>query len=603
MSGKTLRIGISVGFAMLMSGCAGGLLKIEITTPPPASLEVNETVSIAATVTHDGGKGVDWSCTPVGACGSFNPTHTSSGATTVYTAPNTAGPVTIIAASTKRPNKTAQANVTINAVVTTAEITGTYAFFADGVEKNLNVPLGVAGSIAIDGATGMITGGEQDYFNTDTGNVFTADPITAGTINVGSDGRGTLTLTPTSAPAETFSITVVNSKHILITQFDSNATTHGSLDLQTAPTSVPTGGNAFALFDPNDAFAFGGVLTSNGTTTITTGEADDDIGGFADFDFPITGTVTAPDAAGRGTITLNDPNVGNLGLAYYVVGPEAFRLIEIDGPTGFATGSMYGQGAGAFSGASLGSKFVFGQSGIEDLAFGAYAAAGQFTGNGTTALSAGVADANLGDGSAVLAGSLSGSAYFVHANGYAGITLSGVNTDGLANFGVYLTDPAINVADPNSASGGGGGVMLDLDSNNIGVGIVVPQATSPTFTGNYAFSQDGVFQTNAPAFSWFGLVGQVTSDGTSKFAGLADYNQINFSSEAAGVTVSGTYTADASNAGRSTATLTIAGAATPNNITIYQASSSLLIHVDVDTTHVSTTDFGTIGLGVFEQQQ
>ena len=90
----------------------------------------------------------------------------------------------------------------------------------------------------------------------------------------------------------------------------------------------------------------------------------------------INGTLTAPDATGRGTITINDPNIGNFGMAYYMVGPEVFRLIEVDS-LGFAAGSMYGQGAGAFSAASLGSKFVFGQSGIEDVGIGAYAAAGQ----------------------------------------------------------------------------------------------------------------------------------------------------------------------------------------------------------------------------------
>jgi hypothetical protein len=53
------------------------------------------------------------------------------------------------------------------------------------------------------------------------------------------------------------------------------------------------------------------------------------------------------------------------------------------------------------------------------------------------------------------------------------------------NFGVYRINSAINVADPTRASAGGGAVMLDLDTSNIGIGIVVPQATSPTFTGNF----------------------------------------------------------------------------------------------------------------------
>ena len=140
--------------------------------------------------------------------------------------------------------------------------------------------------------------------------------------------------------------------------------------------------------------------------------------------------------------------------------------------------------------------------------------------------------------------------------------------------------------------------MLDLDTDNIGVGIVPPQGTSPTFTGNFAYSMDGVFET-ATTFAYYGLVGEVTSDGTSKVAGLADYNELN-TAQTPAVTLAGTYTAYATNAGRSTMQLTINGAASPNNLTLYQASSSLVLHVDVDSTGVG---LGTIGLGTFEQQQ
>ncbi len=603
MNYKTLLAGMAFAIPMLITGCGGGSsvkdISIDITTPPPATLEVNQSASVAATVTKDSSNsGVDWTCTPAGACGTFVPAHTASGATTVYTAPRTAGPVSIIATSTKNPMKNQSAPITINAVAAASNITGTYTFFANGTDGG-QAPYSVAGSVIINGATGTVTGGEQDYFDITSGNIFPSDPILSGSIIVGTDGRGTLSVTPTSAPAETLSITVVNNKHILITEFDANATANGSLDLQTSPASVPTGGNAFALLDATDANSFGGVFASNGTA-ITASEADDDLGGFATFDFAITtgSSFTAPDANGRGTITLNDPNFGAFELAYYVVGPEAFRLIEFDG-VGFAAGSMYGQGAGAFSATSLGSKFVFGQAGIEapGAGIGIYSAAGQFTGNGTSAFSSGVADVNLGDGTPVLAGSLTtGTTYFVNADGYGGVALSGTNTDGLANFGVYLIDPAINVADPNSATGGGGAVMLDLDASDIGVGFVVPQSTGPTFAGNFAFSQDG-FDTVAD--TWYGLVGEVTSDGTSKVSGLADYNQLEVARTPA-VTLAGTYAADATNAGRSTMQLTINGAAAANNLTLYQASSGLVLHVDVDS---PSNHVGTIGFGVFEQQQ
>jgi hypothetical protein len=581
-------------------------ISIAITTAPPASLEVNQSASIAATVMMDSSNsGVDWSCTPTGTCGTFVPAHTASGGTTIYTAPRTAGPVMIIATSTANSSKTASASVTINAVATASDITGTYTFFANGTNTDQS-PYSVVGSVVINGGAGTVASGEQDLFSVGPGpgfvpTLFLQDTITDGTITVGADGRGTLTLTPTSAPAETFSFTVVNNKHILITEFDSNvisATASGSMDLQTVPASVPTNGNAFAVLDALNSLVIGGVFTSNGTT-ITTSQADDDIASTVHTNFALTGsTFTAP-TGGRGTITLVDPNLGPSVFAYYVVGPEVFRVIETDG-VGFAAGSIYGQGTAAFSTASLSSKFVFDVSGVEPpgTGIGIYSAAGQFAGNGTSGFTSGVADINLGDGTPKLAVSLTtGTTYTMAADGYGGIALGAtLNTDGLANFGVYMVDPTLNIADPNNASGGGGAAMVDLD-NDLGIGIVVPQATSPTFTGNYAFNEEGHIST--AQFTYYGFVGQVVSDGTSKVTGFADLNERQIALIPS-ATLAGTYAPDGTNAGRSTMQFTINGAATPNNLTLYQASSGLVLHVDVDST---SNGVGTIGFGVFEQQQ
>jgi hypothetical protein len=613
MNYKTLLAGLAFAIPMLITGCGGGGnsgkdISIAITTAPPANLEVNQSATIAATVTMDSSNsGVDWTCTPAGTCGTFAPAHTASGGTTIYTAPRTAGPVSIIATSTKNSGKSANAPITITSVAAASNITGSYTFFASGT-NSAQSPYSVVGSVVINGGAGTVTSGEQDLFTVGPGpgfvpTLFTQDAITGGTITVGADGRGTLTLTPTAAPAETFSFTVVNNNHILITEFDSNAisaTASGSLDLQTAPTSVPTNGNAFAVLDALDSLAIGGVFTSNGTA-ITASQADDDIASTVHTKFALTGsTFTAP-VGGRGIITLVDPNLGPSVFAYYVVGPEVFRLIETDG-VGFAAGSIYGQGTAAFSGGSLNSKFVFGLSGVEapGTGIGIYSAAGQFAGNGTSALASGVADINLGDGTPKLATSLTtGTTYTVAANGYGGVALGAtLDTDGLANFGIYLVDPAVNIADPNnSASGTGGALIVELDANDIGTGFAVPQATSPTFTGNYAFSEDGHISTTQ--FTYYGFVGQVVSDGTSKVSGFADLNERQIALTP-GATLAGTYTADGTNAGRSTMQLTINGAATANNLTLYQASSGLVLHVDVDST---ANGVGTIGFGVFEQQQ
>ena len=141
--------------------------------------------------------------------------------------------------------------------------------------------------------------------------------------------------------------------------------------------------------------------------------------------------------------------------------------------------------------------------------------------------------------------------------------------------------------------------MIELDDDNNGTGIIVPQTSGATFAGNYAITQDGAYETEE-TFSFFDLVGQVNSDGTSTFTGLADFNDVLNTGLNPGITVSATYLADEANPGRVTAVVTLGGRGSPDNVTLYQASSALLLHVDVDSTG---NGLGTVGLGVLEQQQ
>ena len=609
MNRKALLIALACTVATFLSACGGGgghttppaTPTISITTAPAAMLEINGSTTAAATVANDStNAGVDWTCTPTGSCGSFNPAHTASGASTTYTAPSAAGMVTITADATAMSSVTATAGVTVNPIASASSLTGTYTYYANGYDTN-GAPISVVGSVILDG-TGDITGGEQDYFDLTTPTIITADPITAATAayTVGDDGRGSITITPTMAPASTLSFTVVNNNHALIIEFDANATSSGSLDLQTLPASVPLMGNAFASIDAADGFVFGGVVTSDGTSTFTIGEGDDDLDGTPFYDFAVTGGFTPPDPAGRGTMTLVDPNYGTLAFDYFVVGPEAFRLIETDGNF-FLAGSMFGQGttSGAFSAASLTGSYVFGQQGQGGLGIAFYGAAGQFTTDATSTFTAGVADVNFGDGAPVLAGALTGDTYTVDVTGYGSVQLLGSTTDTLANFGDYLVDPTINIVDPNNTSGAGGAVLLDLDVDNLGLGFVVPQAASATFAGNYAIVKDAQYSTDGTTDQAFDLVGQVVSDGVSMVTGTVDQNDIFNTGLNPSVTFSSTYTLDTTNPGRSTSTVIINGG-TADNVTSYTASSSLVVDVNMDSTAVA---FGIVGLGTLQQQQ
>jgi hypothetical protein len=184
MNRKPLWIVLTFALAVAVSGCSSShktppaVITVAITTAPPASLEINASATIAATVTNDtAAAGVDWTCSPAATCGTFTPAHTASAGTTVYTASTTAGAVTITAASTTTPTIDAMASVTVNPVASAASLSGTYTFFINGWDA-ADKTYSVAGSIVLDGA-GNVTGGEQDYFDVDSGNIFTADTIAA----------------------------------------------------------------------------------------------------------------------------------------------------------------------------------------------------------------------------------------------------------------------------------------------------------------------------------------------------------------------------------------------------------------------------------------
>jgi hypothetical protein len=574
-------------------------ISVTISTAPPSSVYVNQTIPVAATVANDtSNAGVDWSCAPAGTCGTFTPAHTASGATATYTAPASPASVTITATSTADATKTANAAVTV-APLSVSSLSGTYTFYATGFNNNY-APSQVAGSLVLDG-NGNVTGGEQDRADFDAG-VDPSDPITGGTVTDEGNGRATITMTASTWGTETFSVVFVNSKHLLITEFDANANSQGSLDLQTAPASTPMGGNAFAVNDYWNEFAFGGVITSNGTD-ITAGEADDNSGtADLDFDPSVTNAITAPDAAGRGTILLHDQSFGgNIQFAYYVVGPEAFRLVEIDG-SDYLAGSMFGQGSGTFSAASLTGSFVFEQIGWTDPAY--FGVAGQFTTDGVSAFSGGQMDVNDGYDAPYLAADISGSTYGANSDGYGSIALSPTNGSYLANFGVYLVDPGINIADPNSPTGGGGALLTELDASGLGsgpgAGFAAPQQLSgATFAGNYASNLGEGYSGNLANDDWFDLIGQIVSDGVSNLTGTADLSAAGDGIQDAGVTIAGTFLGDLPHPGRFTAQLTVNGLSPANNVTSYQASSDLLLEVATDPYNVNDT----VAVGVTEKQQ
>jgi hypothetical protein len=525
------------------AGCGSsnnnGIL-VSISQAPPGIITPGGTAQITATVTGDSkNAGVTWSCTPgntASTCGSFTPMATASGTPTMYQAPSSpVGSVTITATSVTNTAAFGTANVNIS---TSGGLAGNYAFYLSGLDFNFN-SYSLAGAVTI-AADGTLTG-EQDFNNTTGDN----SPAVGDKIMTGSSlsfdattGLGMLNLQTNNKNlgtngTETLELNFVNNSHALIIQADGFATSSGSFDLQNFSSPLANEGFSFVLSGAHDAsgetFIYGGVFTLSGGTSITNGTMDSNDGhGTIALGHSFGGTLMATDTFGRGTGTLSN-TVGGLSssIAFYVVGPEVIRIIDKDSAD-TAVGSAFGQGSGAFTNSSLVTSILSVQSNSAGFPF---TAVGQIVPSGGDAVQAGaiqseqvatndfsgIADVNETPDSGLNpffldAATISGT-YFIQSNGYGGLTIGSANNDQLldvADLGIYIVNPNININDPNNSSGGGGALVADLDVNLAGSGVLVPQTPNllaTSFAGNYAFG----LQDFVPNAGEFDIVGNATA--------------------------------------------------------------------------------------------
>ena len=304
---------------------------------------------------------------------------------------------------------------------------------------------------------------------------------------------------------------------------------------------------------------------------------------------PFTGAFTAPDANGRGTLTFTTN--GGTTYAYYIVTPEVLRLTSISN-LGYAgnTGSAYGQGTVDTTNAALSGSFVFRDFGF-DVPGNAMGAAGQFTSDGSGNITAGIMDLNdSGNSGALQLGvSWAGSSYSISGSPRGTITGPSGQT-----YNVYLTDPNLNLLDPNNSSGGGGALFLETDANFGTIGTLVPQPTpsSATLEGAYGLLQS---DQNSPANSDGGFVGNfVVTPGAGTFQGQGAFQGQGTSNATLIVgPVAGTFVADTANPGRFTGSITTTpafpngalGGTTPGTqqVSYYMASGSEGFIVQTDT--------------------
>ena len=597
-----------------LTNITGAVVSIAATSGTPQSATVNAgfTAPLVATVTANGspvsGATVTFEVPAMGPSGTFAggvntaKTNASGVATSApFTANGSVGTysVTATVATGAEPADFTLTNTALN-----------FAFYLSGLEAVNGGPnyYALAGAITVDG-NGNVLGGEQDYNDglglqspEPSGDVIlpgaaalTVDPTT---------GQGTLALT-TNNPnlgvngTETLGVQFVNASHALIIQFDGSATSSGSMDAQTLSSALNDGNYAFTFsgVDTTDyPIVLGGVFSISDSGTTLAGTFDvDDAGARTTptLGTAFSGALTPPDAFGRGAIASGALAIS---LNYYVVGPEAIRIIDVDPDTGDAgAGSIFGQGAATFSDASLG-KSVFG---IESNSLGnLFAAAGMFATVPASGTFTGVADDDEYDVGTIVPDTAIDGNYTVAANGYGSLTITAGELGDVSVLGIYMTDPLLNLSDPNNTTSGlGGALVADLDGANSsaglnGTGILIPQTDVKTasFAGNYAFAAQDYHNARGPTLGWEfdflgqGLISEPSGDLSGATGLVSDPSFIFNGTQPDGTDTakfSGTAAPDPDNPGRYTMKLGLTVAADPNfNTVIYQAGAGQLFWLD-----------------------
>jgi len=315
-------------------------------------------VNVNASVSNDfTNAGLTWALTANNApcspnCGTLIPAAVPS-LSAVYTPP-TVLPVGANAAptitATSVADTTRSDSFSFTLVTASSIFNGSYALLLRGFDS-AGAPMVLAGSITSNGA-GSISGGELDL--NDNGVITTIPSPVSGSYVLDTSFNGipriTITLTVPAGTVVLKCVMSLDGKRARLIEFDgSHALNAGTLlqqDSAALAAANPAGSYAFGL--DSDAGSSGGVtgriveagriVLGAGGTSVTSGLADAGQAGASSALFggptgaaslDAASTATAPDALGRGTLTLSFAGIATQ-YAYYIVSAQQLNLVEID---------------------------------------------------------------------------------------------------------------------------------------------------------------------------------------------------------------------------------------------------------------------------------
>jgi hypothetical protein len=518
----------------------------------------------------------------------------------LYTAPLSPPPGNSVTVTATDGASTATATLTV--VYSDHSLNGPYTFSYRG--NDASGFLGVAGSFVADGS-GHIVSGLEDFDSFITG-VSTQVTVT-GTYQVGTDGRGTATLS-TGQGTATLQFVVSSNQHARVIRFDSNATGGGMIDQQNLNAlsnslSVISGPYVFVASGADSSFepmGIGGVFSADGAGNIpatnTILDVNDDgianAGGVTTGDTTLHGSYQFDGAfpgTGRGTLTLTSSTTGSREYAFYIVDGAHMQFVEIDG-NAFVAGRAVGAPTGnSFSAASLVSaNYPFTNGGNSTA--GAYAGGGVFVSNGSGAITGGTFDINNA-GTYNSGPALSACPYTVDP------TTGRMDLKLFTGTGACPSTASASVSEfaiyPTSE---GSALMLEIDANAVTTGAAYQQCfvASACSSGVAAITGastslgligEGTFHKNPSAYQQ-NVVGQLTLSSTTISAGDLDINNFNAVFPADPVGTSGSSIGTASSTGRGTFVIAVTNPTATYNLIYYLIDDNSALLLDKDSSLV-----------------
>jgi hypothetical protein len=460
---------------------------------------------------------------------------------------------------------------------TPSSLNGTYVFSTSGVDST-GVFITIVGAFTANGSGG-ITAGTVNFTGGNVGTV-TSQPLGGGSSYiVNADGRGTATLATTTILGKIgLDFVLTSSNHGLVSEFDSNGTGSGTLDLQTAVSQAQLAGSfAFALAGSgpsNASFATVGALTLTSSGNVTAGVEDFNNGGsstnLTNVSIATSSTVLVGTGTTPGTAQLSNSTAA-YSFAVYPISATHLKLIETDGLE-FTSGDLLSQQASLPSGTLVFTMAGFDSSGLP------LAAGGFLPTDASGNITAGIEDFNDG-GNAGQATSVSGS-FSTLTGGRSQLALNSFENGGPNGVPATYTFAAY----PSL----GGTLLLEIDGAGITGGVALVQSsTSLAVSQGYGLNLSAVNTSGVSGFFEEDDIAEFTTT-SAGFSGIVDFNDEG--TLAFGKALAGTYSISS---GRGTSTSN-SGSSTAFNITFYAVDGKTFLFIE--------TDNNQIGTGTFELQ-